>query len=118
VRKAQSSGVERGLRGIFTPQNTLVRERTAMAGSTNSHVSTIHRWLVRKLYTSIGAPNVRFVVGENDPYPADPTGAAATVKIDGWRTLASLALNPEIGFGDSYSEGRIEIDGDLVQFLE
>jgi cyclopropane-fatty-acyl-phospholipid synthase len=34
------------------------------------------------------------------------------------RTLAQLALDPEIGFGDGYSEGRIEVQGDLVQFLE
>jgi len=30
----------------------------------------------------------------------------------------SMALNPEIGFGDAYSEGRIEMDGDLVGSLE
>jgi cyclopropane-fatty-acyl-phospholipid synthase len=29
-----------------------------------------------------------------------------------------LALDPEIGFGEGYSEGRIEVQGDLVQFLE
>jgi cyclopropane-fatty-acyl-phospholipid synthase len=99
-------------------QNILLRERTAMAGSHTSHVSTINRWLVQKLYRSIGAPNVRLAVGESAPFPADPTDVTATVKIDSWRTLASLALNPEIGFGDGYSEGRIEVEGDFVQFLE
>ena len=34
------------------------------------------------------------------------------------RTLAALALSPEIGFGEGYSEGRIEVQGDLVRFLD
>jgi cyclopropane-fatty-acyl-phospholipid synthase len=89
-----------------------------MAGSTTSHVSTIHRSLMHKLYESIGAPNLQFVVGDSDAFPADARGVTAKVRIADWKTLASLALNPEIGFGDGYSEGRIEIDGDLVQFLE
>ena len=89
-----------------------------MAGSNTSHVSAINSWLVRKLYRSIGAPNLRIGVGNSEPYPPDATDAAATVRIDGWRTLASLALNPEIGFGEGYRDGRIEIEGDLVQFLE
>lgn len=89
-----------------------------MAGSTTSYVSAIQRSLMHKLYESIGAPNLQFVVGDGDPFPADATGVTAKVRIANWRTLTSLAFNPEVGFGDGYSEGRIEIDGDLVQFLE
>jgi cyclopropane-fatty-acyl-phospholipid synthase len=106
------------LRGSFAPQNILLRERTAMAGSNTSQISAINRWLVQKLYESTGAPNVRLVVGESANLPPHATNVAATVRIDGWRTLAALALNPEIGFGDGYSEGRIEVEGDLVKFLE
>lgn len=34
------------------------------------------------------------------------------------KTLAAIALNPDIGFGDAYSDGRIEVEGDLVRLLE
>src|SRR5579875_924848 len=34
------------------------------------------------------------------------------------RTLAQLALDPEIAFGDAYSDGRVQVEGDLVAFLE
>ena len=27
-------------------------------------------------------------------------------------------INPDLGFGDGYSDGRIEVEGDLVAFLE
>ncbi len=89
-----------------------------MASSNISRDSTTNRWLVQKLHRSIGSPNVRIAVGDGAGYPADATDATATVRVDGLRTLMSLALNPEIGFGDAYSDGRIEVEGDLVQPLE
>jgi len=86
--------------------------------STTSHDSAIHRWLLQKLHNKIGAPNVRVMVGDSAPFPADAADAVATVRIDGWRALAWLALNPEVGFGEAYRDGRIEVEGDLVQLLE
>src|SRR5262249_18841616 len=32
--------------------------------------------------------------------------------------LYQLALDPDVGFGDEYSEGRIEVEGDFVRLLE
>jgi len=34
------------------------------------------------------------------------------------RVLRALLLNPEVGFGDGYSDGQIDVEGDLVSFLE
>jgi cyclopropane-fatty-acyl-phospholipid synthase len=34
------------------------------------------------------------------------------------RALPALVLNPEIGFGDAYSEGQIDVEGDLLRLLE
>jgi len=87
-------------------------------GSTTSHDSAFHRWLVQKLHKKIGAPKVRVMVGDSAPFPANLADAIATVRIDGWRTLAWLALNPEVGFGDAYRDGRIRVEGDLLQLLE
>ena len=86
--------------------------------STTSHDPGIHRWLLQTLHNKIGAPNVRVMVGDSAPFPADAADAVATVRIDGWRALAWLALNPEVGFGEAYRDGRIEVEGDLVQLLE
>jgi cyclopropane-fatty-acyl-phospholipid synthase len=40
-----------------------------------------------------------------------------TILIDNRRTLASLLLNPEVSFGDAYSEGRLDIEGDMISVL-
>jgi cyclopropane-fatty-acyl-phospholipid synthase len=89
-----------------------------MARESASRSSAIQRWAIRKLYRSIGSPDVRLIVGDASPFPHEIAKAAATVRIDGWKTLLSLALNPENGFGEGYRDGRIEVDGDLVHLLE
>ena len=89
-----------------------------MASSNTSRDSTMNRRFLHRVHRSIGSPHVRLAVGDGDPYPADATDALATVRIDGWRTLVSLALDPEVAFGEAYRDGRIEVEGDLVQLLE
>ena len=75
-------------------------------------------WLLRKIHKSIGHPGVRLQLGRDEAFPPAVTDILATVKIANGRTLAALALSPEMGFGEGYSKGRIEVQGDLVQFLE
>jgi cyclopropane-fatty-acyl-phospholipid synthase len=41
-----------------------------------------------------------------------------TIWVANRRTIVSLLLNPEVSFGDAYSEGRLEIEGDMVSVLE
>jgi cyclopropane-fatty-acyl-phospholipid synthase len=45
-------------------------------------------------------------------------GALATLRLAEPRALFELCLDPELAFGDLYSEGRLEIEGDLVPLLE
>ena len=81
-------------------------------------VSAIEKWILQKIYASIGRPPIRLALGrgpEVGPTNAEPV---ASVLISDWRTLTRLLLNPEIGFGDGYAEGRIEVEGDLVILLE
>jgi cyclopropane-fatty-acyl-phospholipid synthase len=42
----------------------------------------------------------------------------STILIRDRRTLLNLVLDPELGFGDAYSEGRITVEGDLIATLE
>jgi len=81
-------------------------------------VSSIEKWVLRKIYASIGRPPIRLALGrgaEVGPTNAEPV---ASVLISDWSTLTRMLLNPEIGFGDGYAEGRIEVEGDLVILLE
>jgi cyclopropane-fatty-acyl-phospholipid synthase len=46
-----------------------------------------------------------------------PGPAVATIRFRDRRTLASLALDPVDRFGDAYSDGRIEVEGSLIEGL-
>ena len=85
---------------------------------TTASFSSIEKWILQRIYSSIGQPPIRLALGRGAEVVPQGTEPLASVLISDRRTLARLILSPEIGFGDSYAEGRIEVEGDLVLFLE
>ncbi len=81
-------------------------------------VSSIEKWILQKIYASIGRPPIRIALGRGAEVGPANSEPVASVLISDRSTLSRLLLNPEIGFGDGYAEGRIEIEGDLVILLE
>lgn len=78
----------------------------------------LDQWLLSRIQETTGAAPVRVVIkGGGD---IAPTGRApvATVVIQDHGTLLRLLQDPEVAFGDAYMDGRIEVEGDLVRFLE
>jgi cyclopropane-fatty-acyl-phospholipid synthase len=86
--------------------------------STGIHATGIDRWLLRHLYSSLGNPEISIRLG--DSFEVSPPGGCpvANITIQNRRTLLQLVLDPELGFGDGYTSGRITIDGRLVAALE
>jgi cyclopropane-fatty-acyl-phospholipid synthase len=82
--------------------------------------SSTEQWLTRKILRMTGNPPFQLILGRDADKVSSKNGASAkpTLVIADRRTLAELALDPEVAFGDAYSEGRIEVHGDLVAFLE
>ncbi len=80
--------------------------------------SALDRWLVLKVLRAIGNPPVRVALwgGEEVAASADPP--AALVRLRDRATLVKILLQPDLGFGDAYSDGLVEVDGDLLGFLE
>jgi len=88
----------------------------APAISTDSGSSSIDGWLLKQLRRSIGVLPIRLALGRHEEI--SPAAAIATLSIADRQTLARLLFSPEITFGDGYTDGRIVVDGDLVQLLE
>src|SRR5207248_6989083 len=64
-----------------------------------------------------GKPRVRLALGDGLeilPIGERPVG---TILIRDWMTLAALALNPDITFGEAYTDGRIQLEGNIVDVL-
>jgi cyclopropane-fatty-acyl-phospholipid synthase len=73
--------------------------------------------LLRRLLGFIGNPPIEFVLWTGEAISASAKQVVARVKIADRATLLGLVKDPHIFFGDAYSDGRITIDGDLVQFI-
>src|SRR5579875_514431 len=83
-------------------------------------VSSTEKWLMGKILRMAGNPPFQLVLGREAAGNASRNGSRpkAKVVVADRRTLAQLALDPEIAFGDAYSDGRVQVEGDLVAFLE
>jgi|SRR5579859_1613898 len=75
------------------------------------------RFLFKQLRRFIGDAPIRLRMGTGSSSLSDGTGPECVVIHDN-SALRSMILDPEIGFGDAYMEGRVDIEGDLVHALE
>jgi len=76
------------------------------------------RWLVGRVLRAIGRPPICVVLWDGQQVAASDGPPLARVIIHDRPTLLKLILNAELHFGDAYSDGRIEVHGDLLEFLE
>lgn len=76
--------------------------------------------LLRSLLVHLGNPPVEFLLWNGERASAVPPGAesAGTVRIADRASLYGLLADPQVRFGDAYSDGRIDIEGDLVRVIE
>ena len=78
--------------------------------------------LLARLLDYLGNPPLEFVLwtGERIGPPCAPADAAivARVRVSNRATLLGILADVQVRFPDAYSEGRLEIEGDLVRLLE
>jgi cyclopropane-fatty-acyl-phospholipid synthase len=75
--------------------------------------------LLSRLLTFLGDPPLEFVLWTGEAVrPAIAVEPVARVLIEDRAALYGLLADPQIRFGESYSEGRIKVEGDLVVLME
>jgi cyclopropane-fatty-acyl-phospholipid synthase len=79
-------------------------------------------WLDRALLSNVrkaaGPASIRVAMGTPDPSVTSISAEDPTIWIRDRQTLLDLARNPQVNFGDLYSEGRIQVEGDLLELIE
>ncbi len=78
----------------------------------------IEKWLIRRRLALLGNPPVSIVTGNGDKISSARGKSIGTVIIRDRKTLLRFFVHPEFHFGDAYSEGKIEVEGNLVEILE
>lgn len=83
----------------------------------SGNVNEFDRWLVRKLLDNIGKPPLSFLLWNNEEITSPDIKPHARIRIRSRYALYKLLLNPELNFGDLYSVGSVDVEGDLPSSL-
>jgi len=81
-------------------------------------VTTLDLGLLRLLARGLGSPELDLALWNGFLLPGPAARSPACVRIGDRGALWRLLLHPMLGFGDLYSAGRVEVEGDLVAGLE
>ena len=88
------------------------------AGQTDRNPHNYERWLVAKLMRMAGSPPIRFQLWNGDVIDPDDREVQFVLHLKDPKALYSLVANPNLAFGDLYSAGRLDIEGDLPDLME
>jgi len=98
-------------------QSSLLTLPTAVA-TTDRRPHAYERWLIAKLLRTAGSPPLRFQLWDDEFIEPEDTTAEFTIRLNDPKALLALLTNPNLAFGDLYSAGRLQVDGDLPDLME
>jgi cyclopropane-fatty-acyl-phospholipid synthase len=80
--------------------------------------SSIESWLLKTILVACGYPPIRLTLRSGSSIAPSGQTPVATFRFHNRAALLRVILQPEIGFGDGFAQGKIEVEGDLVAALE
>lgn len=87
-------------------------------GTTRTRVTAFDRWLARRMLRVMGGPPIKLVLWNAEELAGSQEAPVASVWIRDHKAFYKLLLHPDLHFGDLYSTGHIDVEGNLVKFLE
>jgi cyclopropane-fatty-acyl-phospholipid synthase len=91
---------------------------TAPGRPRGSKVFSAEKLLLARMMESLGNPPLELVLWDGQEIASASEAPLARVLIRDRGALLKLIANPELGFGEMYTAGRIEVQGVLVDCLE
>ena len=76
------------------------------------------KWLLPLIFRSVGPVPVRLVLGNGAGVSPHGVTPRFTLRLRDLRTVLDIILDPEVGFGDAWMQGRAEVIGDLPACLD
>jgi cyclopropane-fatty-acyl-phospholipid synthase len=92
------------------------RHDSSSKSAPQSHVLSLEGRMLRALGRAFGDPPVQLAIWNGER--VGPEDAVATLHIPDRATLVRLCRDPDVQFGELYSVGKIQVDGDLGRLIE
>jgi cyclopropane-fatty-acyl-phospholipid synthase len=99
------------------PSNAAGVTGRARAIDLRSRTLPVDRALLRGFLRFAGRPPLRCVLPDGEAVCLSDAPPVGTVRFRDRPTLYHFLRSPELGFGEGYTDGRIEIEGDLVELV-
>jgi cyclopropane-fatty-acyl-phospholipid synthase len=74
--------------------------------------------LMRRMLASLGDPPIEITLWSGETIYTGTGKAVAGIRIANRSALLGLLINPDLHFGDAYSHGALEVEGDIVKLVE
>ncbi len=103
---------------IKSPLEAMQFKQATSLTAAHDKFSRIDRWLLQRLHDSLGGPPIRLMLENGAEVSSTENMPVATIVIRNRSTLFDLIRDPEGGFGEAYSGGRITVEGNLATALE
>ena len=107
--------VESGAHRVSEPAAAKSRDSRLPVGAKSN---TLDRTVARRILAMLGNPDIRFRLWDQTELGHGSGSSAPLLWFRDREALYGVLRNAELQFGDLYSEGRIEIEGDLPVLLE
>ena len=91
---------------------------TGRQGAQGGRVLAPERWLMQRLLDNVGNPPFAVTLWDGRDLEPVPDSPVARLHLRDRGAFYRLLMHPDLHFGDDYAAGRIEVEGDLVSFLE
>ena len=104
-------------RRSFQPVGTLSGWEPEVAPDATAKVRGPDRWLARQLLQRTAVARLRFVLWNGEELSLSEEAPIARLHLQDRAILYHLVFAPDIAFGDGYRDGRILVEGDLLELL-
>ncbi len=84
----------------------------------SSRSNGFDRWFAAGMLHALGDPPIRMMLWDGQAVGRPAGEALSTVSVRDRGALYKLAINPDLQFGELFTQDRLRVDGDLVRLLE
>ena len=93
-------------------------DRSFPAETEPAPLTPTERWLLRRCLEALGHPAVTLVLWNGEEVRGSTTQAPRMrIRLNDRRCLREILKSPDLALGEGYMDGRIEIQGDLLEFV-
>jgi len=93
----------------------------ALSGNTtvqSGRVTAAEKRVLTKLLNTIGNPPIRFTLWDGSDFCLSDSEPVGRILIHNRKSFLHMLLNPNLKFGDGYSIGSIDVEGDFIECLK